>query len=118
MESEFIILDKYGEEVQWLGIFERYSKMANSLYTLHVPTLCIHCDSQSAIGRAQSNMYNGKSRHIRRRHNTIRQLLSTGVITIDYVKSKDNIADPLTKGLNRELVDKSSRGIGMKPMKE
>ena len=30
------------------------------------------CDSQSAIGRAQSYMYNGKSRHIRRRHNTVR----------------------------------------------
>ena len=52
-------------------------------------------------------MYNGKSRHIRRRHNTIRQLISTEVISVDYVKSKDNIADPLTKGLNRELVEKS-----------
>ena len=31
-----------------------------------------HCDSQSAIGRAQNSMYNGKSRHIRRSHNTIR----------------------------------------------
>ena len=61
-------------------------------------------------------MYNGKSRHIRRRHNTIRQLLATGVIYVDYVKSKDNIADPLTKGLNRELVDKSSRGMRLKPM--
>ena len=50
-------------------------------------------------------MYNGKSRHIRRRHNTIRQLLSTGSYLIDYVKSKDNLADPLTKGLNRELVE-------------
>ena len=56
--------------------------------------------------------------NIRRRHNTIRQLLSTGIISIDYVKSKDNIADPLTKGLNRELVEKSSKGMGLKPVKE
>ncbi|GMP63930.1 hypothetical protein CsSME_00025418 [Camellia sinensis var. sinensis] len=69
-----------------------------------VPAICIHCDSQSTIGRAQSHMYNGKSRHIRRRHNTVRQLLSNGIISIDYVKSKDNIADPLTKGLARELL--------------
>ena len=34
--------------------------------------ICIQSDSQSAIDRAQSNMYNGKSRNIRRRHNTIR----------------------------------------------
>ncbi|RVW75988.1 Retrovirus-related Pol polyprotein from transposon TNT 1-94 [Vitis vinifera] len=114
MESEFIALDKCGEEAEWLRHFlediPRWSKP--------VPPICIHCDSQSAIGRAQSNMYNGKSRHIRRRHNTIRQLLSTGVISVDYVKSKDNIADPLTKGLNRKLVEKSSRGMRLKPIKE
>ena len=60
-------------------------------------------------------MYNGKSRHIRRRHNTIREVLLTGIISIDHVKSKDNIVDPLTKGLNRELVEKSSREMGLKP---
>ena len=112
MESEFIALDKATEEAEWLRQFvediPRWSKP--------VPAICIHCDSQSAIGRAQSNMYNGKSRHIRRRHNSIRQLLSTGVVTIEYVKSKDNIADPLTKGLNRELVDKASRGMGLRPL--
>ena len=114
MEYEFIALDKCGEEAEWLRHFlediPRWPKP--------VPPICIHCDSQSAIGRAQNNMYNGKSRHIRRRHNTIKQQLSTGVISIDYVKSKDNIADPLTKGLNRELVEKSSKGMGLKPVKE
>ena len=83
-----------------------------------MPQICIHCDSQSTIGRAQNGMYNGKSRHIRRRHNTIRQLLSIGNISIDYVKSKDNIADPLTKWLNKELVEKSSKGMGLKPINE
>ena len=63
-------------------------------------------------------MYNGKYKHIRCRHNTIRQLLSIGVTSVDYVKSKNNIADPLTKGLNKELVEKSSRGIRLQPIKE
>lgn len=77
--------------------------------------ICIYCDSEAAIGRAGSVMYNGKSRHIRRRHNTVRQLLSSGIITIDYVRSKDNVADPLTKGLTREGVEKSSKGMGLWP---
>ncbi|GJX93350.1 hypothetical protein Tco_0347936 [Tanacetum coccineum] len=101
MESEFIALDKCREEEEWLRQFvediPRWPKP--------VMAICIHCDSQSTIGRAHSIMYNGKSRHIRRRHNSIRQLLSTEVISIDYVKSKDNIADPLTKGLSRKLVN-------------
>ena len=92
-------------------LLRRYFKVAKL-----VPPICIHCDSQSATGRAQSNMYNGKSRHIRRRHNTIRQLPSIEVISVDYVKSKDNIADPITKGLNRELVERSSKGMGLKPI--
>ena len=114
MEYEFITLDKCGEEAEWLRHFlediPRWLK--------HVPPICIHCDSQFAIGRAQNSMYNGKSRHIRSRHSIIRQLLSTGVISLDYVKSNDSIANPLTKGLNRELVENSSRGIGLKPIKE
>ena len=63
-------------------------------------------------------MYNGKSRHIRHKYNTIKQLLLTGVISIDYVKSKDNIENPLIKGLNREIVEKSSKGKRLMPIKE
>jgi hypothetical protein len=43
-------------------------------------------------------------------------LLSNGIISIDYVRSKDNIADPLTKGLTREQVESSSKGMGLKPV--
>ena len=81
-----------------------------------MPAVCIHCDSQAAIERARNIIYNDKSRHIRRRHDTVRQLLSSGIITIDYVKSKDNIEDPLTKGLTREMVAKTSRGRGLRPL--
>jgi hypothetical protein len=112
MESEFIALDKAGEEAEWLRHF--LEDIPN--WPKPVSAICIHCDSQSAIGRAQSNLYNGKSRHIRRRHNTVRQLISNRVITIDYVRSKNNIADPLTKGLTTDLVVNTSRGMGLKPM--
>ncbi|PHU10497.1 hypothetical protein BC332_22357 [Capsicum chinense] len=60
-------------------------------------------------------MYNGKSRHIRRRHNTVRELLSSGIITVDYVKSKDNVSNPLTKDPSREGVERTSKGMGLSP---
>ena len=85
MELEFIALDKAGEEAEWLRNF--LEDIPN--WPKPVPAVCIHCDSQAAIGRARNVMYNGKSRHIRRIHDTVRQLLSSGIITIDYVKSKD-----------------------------
>ena len=94
MESEFIALDKADEEAEWHRNF--LEDIPN--WPKPVPAVCIHCDSQAAIGRVRNVMYNGKSRHIRRRHDTVRQLLSSGIITIYYVKSKDNIVDPLTVG--------------------
>ena len=63
-------------------------------------------------------MYNRNFRHIHRRHNTIKHLLSNEVIFIDYVKSKDNIVDPLTNDLSRELVYNSSRRMGIKLLKD
>ncbi|KAD1248158.1 hypothetical protein E3N88_43100 [Mikania micrantha] len=98
MDSEFIALDKAGEKAEWLRQFVEYVPS----WPKPMSAICIHCDCQSAIGRAQSAMYNGKSRHIRGRYNTIQQLLSMGFISIDYVRSKDNIADPFAKGLSRE----------------
>ena len=114
MEYEFLALDKYREEAEWLLHFlEDILRLPKPM-----PPICIHCDSQYAIGRAQNSMYNGKSRHIHRRHNTIKQLLSIEVISLDFVKSKGNIVGSLTKELNRELVEKSSKGMRLKLVKE
>ena len=112
MESEFIALDKAGEEAEWLRNFlEDIPCWPKPIFVI-----CMHCDNQSAICKAQSQIYNGKYRHIRRGHNTIKQLLESGIISIDYVKLKDNLADPLTKGLSRDQVNCSSRGMGLKPI--
>ncbi|KAK4394045.1 Retrovirus-related Pol polyprotein from transposon TNT 1-94 [Sesamum angolense] len=56
MESEFIALDKAGEEAEWLRNFLEDIPC----WTKPVPAIMVHCDSQSAIGRAQSSMYNGR----------------------------------------------------------
>ena len=58
--------------VKWQIIFFIY-KLVKSLYGLEqVPK---YCDSQLAIGRAQSSMYNDKSRHIRHKYNIVKHLL-------------------------------------------
>jgi len=54
--------------------------------TKAMPAICIYCNNQAVISRAQNFIYNGKSRHIRRRHNTVKQLLSNGIISIDLYR--------------------------------
>ena len=84
VEFKFITLEECGEKV------ERLHQFLNdiSMWSKPMSQIRIHCDNQYDIGRAQSSMDNGKSRHIRRRHNTIKQLLSIRVILLDYVRFK------------------------------
>ena len=86
------------------------------LWERPIPPILIHCDSTAAIGRVKNRYYNGKSRPIRRKHSTVRSYLNDGIINVSYVKSCDNLADPLTKGLAREKVWSTSRGMGLKPI--
>ena len=44
------------------------------------------------------------------------EFLSNGAVRVDYVRSDENLADPLTKGLAREKVWKTSKGMGLKPL--
>jgi hypothetical protein len=63
-------------------------------------------------------MYNDKSRPICHKYNIVKHLLSNIITFINYVKLKENITDPLTKGLSRELKYNSLRRMSLKPLKD
>ena len=93
MEAELIALASASEEANWLR---------DLLY--EIQPILIHCDSTTAIGRVKNHYYNSKSIPIRRKHSTERSYLSGGIITVDYIKSNDNLADPFTKALAKDRV--------------
>ena len=76
------------------------------------------CDSQPTIAKAKNKIFNGNNKHIRLRHNIVRQLLETRFISLEFVRSELNLDDPLTKSLNKKLVEETSRRIGLMPITE
>jgi len=112
MESEFGALEMADSEAEWLEKF-----LANILLGMKpTPSVSIHCDCQSAIAIAKNKTYNGNNRHIHLRHNLVKQLLKRGTISIDYVNSERNLADPLTKSLGSNMILETSREMGLKPL--
>lgn len=76
--------------------------------------ISLHCDSSVALSRAYSDVYNGKSRHISMRHTYVRETITNGVITLTFVKSREDLVDPLTKPLSKELVNnRTCNGMGL-----
>nr|KAJ0200300.1 hypothetical protein LSAT_V11C600326060 [Lactuca sativa] len=104
MESEFVALSASGKEVEWLRnlIYEI------PLWPKPISTISIRCDSAATLAKAYSQVYNGKSRHLGVRHSMIRELIMTGVISVEFVRTQLNLADYLTKGLARDLVHKAA----------
>ena len=100
MEAELIALASASEEANWL----RDLLYEIPLWEKLIPSILIHCDSTATIVRVKNRYYNGKSRPIRRKHSTMRSYLNGDIITVDYIKSNDNLADPFTKALAKDRV--------------
>nr|GEU33221.1 hypothetical protein [Tanacetum cinerariifolium] len=103
IESESVALAVAGKEAEWL----RNLIHEILIWSKPITPISIHCDSAATLAKAYSQMYNGKSRHLGVRHSMIKELIMNGVISIEFVRSQQNLADHLTKGLARDLVNKS-----------
>ncbi|GKE89691.1 hypothetical protein Tco_1567166 [Tanacetum coccineum] len=110
IKSEFVALAAAGKEAEWL----KNLLLEIPLWSKPITPIFICCDSAATLAKAYSQMYNGKSRHLGVRHNMICKLIMNGVISIEFVRSQQNLADHLMKGLARYLVIKSAEGIGLK----
>ncbi|GJX05247.1 zinc finger, CCHC-type containing protein [Tanacetum coccineum] len=90
------------------------NKLEIPLWTKHIAPISIRYDSAATLAKVYSQMYNGKSRHLGVMHSMMQELITNGVISIEFVRSQQNLADHLTKGLTRDLVIKSVEGMGLK----
>jgi len=77
MESEFIALELAGQKAEWLQSLSTDMPLWGKQATL----ISLHCDSQATIGTAHNSVYNKKWKHIRIRHNAVKQLLKHVVIS-------------------------------------
>lgn len=65
----------------------------------------IHCNSQATLARPYNKLYNEKSKHIGLRHSFARKLINDEIISVTYICSSYNLADPFIKDyLNRHKI--------------
>ena len=94
MEAELIALDTTCTEVEWLK--ELLSDIP--LIPSPIPAISIHCDSRAAIDFCKKKLVKSKlNRHIKRRQKSVRQQSVRQVISLNFVKFKQNLAIVLQK---------------------
>ena len=108
-EAEFVAMQEAAREAVWISLLLRVLRQ-----TLFCPRPCkIFCDNLGAISWSQNDVVAESSKHVQVRYFYVKNCVSNGVLDFIYVKSSENIADILTKGLNRIKTQDFTRAMGL-----
>ncbi len=106
-EAEYIALSSAAQQVVWLR---------RLLYDIGMerkePTN-LYEDNQGAICLAKNPVAHRRTKHIDIRHHFVREQVATGSIKIEYVSTKEQVADVLTKPLPRDAFEQMRVKLGL-----
>lgn len=104
-EAEYIALSRTAQEALW------WQQLLKQLDDQQV--VPIMCDNQSAICVAKNQGFNPKTKHIAIRYHFVRDTLNRGEVTLDYVPTKQQPADGLTKPLTKQNHEQFKKMLGI-----
>ncbi len=106
-EAEYMAMSSATQEALWL------KQLAEELDKNLRKPIKLFSDNQSAIKLSESEAYRPRSKHIDIRFHFIRDVLQKGKVSIHFVRSEENIADPLTKSVSKEKLNFCADQMGL-----
>ena len=74
------------------------------------------CDNKSAISLIKSGANSSKGKHIDVNYHYILDIVERGEIIVDFIPSKEMVADPLTKGLPLNKFKEHVASMGLREL--
>ncbi|CAN1189995.1 Retrovirus-related Pol polyprotein from transposon TNT 1-94 [Linum perenne] len=93
-EAEYRSMAQLACELQWL------KQVLMDLQVDHTNSIKLHCDNKSAIHMAENPVFHERTKHIEIDCHVIRERVKSGLVSLHYVPSDENLADIFTKGLS------------------
>jgi transposase InsO family protein len=79
-------------------------------------TMILHCDNQAAIAISENPEFHSRTKHIDIALHFLRDLTESGKIQLQYIPSRENLADIFTKALARPLFEDLRSQLGVLPV--
>ena len=76
--------------------------------------MILYCDSQEAIAYTTDPKYHSNTKHIHIKYNFVRDVVASGEISLQYISTREMIADPFMKAISRDLFEKHVRAQGLR----
>jgi hypothetical protein len=106
-EVEFVAMQEVPRDTVWISL------LLKALGQLSFcPRPCkIFCDNIRAISWSKDEVVAESSKHVQIRYFYVKNCVSKGILNYVYVPSSENVADILTKGLNRIKVQHFTKAM-------
>ena len=98
-EAEYIAAGSCCAQLLWM-------KQTLKDYGINVKNVPLLCDNESAIKIAHNPVQHSKTKHIQIRHHFLRDHVLKGDISIEHVKTEEQLADIFTKPLDEKRFSK------------
>ena len=110
MEAEYIAANDAAKEAVWMRKFMDQLGVVPAV-KLPIP---LYCDNTATISLVKEPRLHKRAKHILRKYHLIREIKQRGDIEVLKVSSEDNLADPFTKALTRERLQRLMCLSGMR----
>ena len=109
-EAEYIAASEAANKVVWM---KEFISDIGVIPSASDPRK-IYCDNTGAIALAKESRFHKRTKHIKRRFDSIHDQVKEGDIEICKIHTDLNIADPLTKPLPRAKHDQHQNSMGVR----
>ena len=110
-ESEYVSVSDAAKEAIYISALLQELGYAGG----DVKQVTLNVDNQAAIAMSANNVYHPRTKHIRLRYHHIRELVSLGQLKLEWVDTKRQAADILTKPLGPIAFAEARTLIGVRP---
>jgi hypothetical protein len=104
-EAEYMAISATIQEMKWIR------NLLIELNILTDLTPILFCDNQSAIAISQNDKFHNRTKYIDIRHHFIRDAIKNKEVLLEWIESKEQQADILTKSLTKETFTKLRKEI-------
>ena len=106
-EVEYIAASDASKEAVWLR------KLVSGLFGDKLETMVVHCDNKSCKKLTENPIFHDRSKHIDMRYHYIRDLVQRKIVKLQYIATRKQVADILTKPLTSRQFGQLRGKIGV-----
>ena len=109
MEAEYVAWSASMQDAVWLRSFLQHLEIVKTA----LEPMTIFCDNSAALAMAKDPKYHGKTKHIKKRYQYIRDVIIEKDVVLKHISTSNMLANPLTKPIARDVFVKHVRSLGL-----